>query len=291
MDCRDVLHMADSFISDELQNETSHQIQRHLEACPSCGVEIEARRRLRIALRVAFERAPELQPTPGLSARVRQRLDRASLDDRRRAPIPGLWLVLATAATIFIAVAGAFYMRPVGTPADTLVRDAIGDHRNCALTFRLPRSPVPLADAAQRFDRAYKLLLEFPPDRITTPDGRASVIERHSCAYGGRRFAHIVLRYRSSVVSLLVTSDDSRSGSGAPPEAAPHLHEPSIGGLSVVSVHATRHVILLVGDLPPASLTQLADAVSVPLSQQLQLVRSDSARENIARAPALRVRD
>ena len=42
-----------------------------------------------------------------------------------------------------------------------------------------------------------------------------------------------------------------------------------IDGLSVVSVTAALHAVLFVGDLSQGELTQLAEAISVPLSRRL----------------------
>ena len=47
MNCRDVREVADSFLGEELLTETNHEILRHLENCPTCRTEIDARRRLR----------------------------------------------------------------------------------------------------------------------------------------------------------------------------------------------------------------------------------------------------
>ena len=55
---------------EELLTETNHEILRHLDSCPSCRTEIEARRRLRGALRTAFNRDPELQPAGEFADRL-----------------------------------------------------------------------------------------------------------------------------------------------------------------------------------------------------------------------------
>ena len=74
MNCRDVREVADSFLCEELLTETNHDILRHLDTCPSCRTEIDARRRLRGALRTAFNRAPELQPAGAFADRLRDQL-------------------------------------------------------------------------------------------------------------------------------------------------------------------------------------------------------------------------
>ena len=70
MNCREVWKVADAF-GDEDVADTHYEVLQHFDACPACRAEIEARRRLRGALRTAFHRAPDLQPTDEFLARVR----------------------------------------------------------------------------------------------------------------------------------------------------------------------------------------------------------------------------
>src|SRR5437773_12173370 len=85
-------------------------------------------------------------------------------------------------------------------------RTAVGDHRNCALQFRLAEQPISLEEAAQRYGAAYRVLETRPPNDVITAVGPTHLLERHSCVYRGRRFAHIVFEYRGEKVSLLVTA-------------------------------------------------------------------------------------
>ena len=169
-------------------------------------------------------------------------------------------------------------MKRSAVPAEALARDAIGDHQNCALKYRLVRTPVPLEEAAQRFDSAYRLLLSAPPDDVPTPDGPARVTERHSCAYGARRFGHVIMEYHGRVVSLLMTTNDGGTGNVGQ-DAIPHLIGRPMNGLSVVSVNGTHHAILLVSDLDSAELAQLSRAVSVPLARRLEVSLSAGSRQ------------
>ena len=57
MNCRDVREVADSYLGEEVLPETNDQVLRHLGICPPCRTEIDARRRVRSALRDAFSRA------------------------------------------------------------------------------------------------------------------------------------------------------------------------------------------------------------------------------------------
>ena len=271
MNCRDVREVADSFLCEELLTETNHEILRHLETCPVCRTEIDGRRRLRGALRDSFSRAPELQPSAEFRNRLHDQLRGIATHGARRPSISGRWLALAAGVVLAVGVTGVLLTkrRPAG-PVEALARDAVGDHQNCALKYRLVRMPVPLEEAAQQFDSAYRVLLNAPPDNLSTPDGVARVTERHSCAYGAHRFGHVIMEYRGRVVSLLMAANDGGTGSAAR-EAIPHLIGRPVNGLSVVSVEGTHHAILLVSDLDTAELTQLSRAVSMPLARRLEV--------------------
>lgn len=270
MTCRDFRDVADSFLSDELLTETNHDILQHLDTCPSCRAEIAVRRQLRRSLRAAFDRDPGLQPPPDFRERLREQMRVADADAGRDRPSSRRWLILAAAAVLTVGLAGAVFMTRVMTPVDALARDAIGDHWNCALKHRKVRTPIPLEEAAQRFDRVYRVLLNAPPDETSTPTGPARVVDRHSCAFGTRRFGHVILQYRQHVVSLLVTADDERpAGVVLPPDLTPQLHGRPMSGLSVASIRAPHHVILTVSDLEGPELTQLSTTVSAPLVDQL----------------------
>ena len=86
------------------------------------------------------------------------------------------------------------------------------------------------------------------------------MLERHSCVYQGRRYGHVVFRYRGALTSLLVTD-------GTPP-ATPEL-EPSDSGPAVASLPAGRFLGFIVADLDRPSVLRLAQTLAEPLSQHL----------------------
>lgn len=225
--------------------------------------EIDGQRRLRGALRVAFDRTPELQPPVDFGARLRNQLHKTSRQPPAASAFP--WQGVAAGIALAASLAGGIFLNRTMPSADALARDAIGDHWNCALKFRLIRRPVPLEEASRRFDGAFRLLLSVPPDHFSTPGGPARVVDRHSCGYGSRRFGHVVIQYRDRVVSLLVTD-----GADEPGGAVPHQIGRSINGLSVVSVNGSRHAVLLVSDLDRTELTELSESVSLPLAKRLE---------------------
>jgi hypothetical protein len=259
MQCREVRELADSFLGEELITETNHEVLRHIESCPACRSEIDGRRRLREAVGTAVCRAPDLAPRPEFMARLQADLRTASgiAISRRRATL-GRWLALA--ATVVLAVGIGFLYR-VRAGGNELARAAVGDHQNCALQFRLTEKPISLADAARHYGEMYRIVEQLPPTDIVMTAGTARVLERHACVYGGRRFAHIVLRYRGKLVSVMVTAADTRHAAAVAPGA--------IDGMNVTSFAAGRQVVVVAGDISIADLQALTDAIAAPLTYAL----------------------
>ncbi len=270
MTCHELRRVGDSYLSGQLPAETNRHIRWHLETCSSCRKDLDERRRIHMALRGAFERAPELQPGVEFSARLRNHLRADAQRSRVRRIASRSWLALAAGLVLAIGLTGAFVLHRARASADALAQDAIGDHRNCALKYRLARMPVSLAEAADRFDRDYRLLIDAPRDEVSTPDGSIRVLERHSCVYQARRFGHVVMQYHDHVVSLLMTQDRREAGMLVPVDAFPRRIGQSDSGLTVVSVNGGGHAILLVSDLASAELTQLSTVIAMPLARQLR---------------------
>jgi anti-sigma factor RsiW len=271
MECRDVRELADSFLAEELLTETNHEILRHVETCPVCRADLAARRALRDQVRQAFQGAHDLDPNPEFMTQLRTRLQDTAQQGlaRRGLRFQGWW---ALAATVLLAVAlGLAYRgRDWISATGALARAAVGDHRNCALQFRLAEKPISLEEAAQRYGAAYRVLENLPATDITTAVGPAHVLDRHSCVYGGRRFAHIVFEYRGERVSLLVTAVEGSAPLALPGEALPHVTSAGrIDNMPVVSFRASRQMVFFAGDVAQGDLMKLADAVAEPLYRAL----------------------
>jgi anti-sigma factor RsiW len=256
MECRHVRDLADSFLSEQLLVETNHDLLRHLETCPDCRAEIAARRAMRDTLRAAFARAEDLRSRPEFAAELLTTL-RASQRGVSRRSILQSWWTLA-AGLVVVAGGGVFVRNSTArSRLATLAGEAAGDHQNCAVKFRLAERPIRLEDAGRRYGAPFAALATFVPPAV---DGTLEMLEQHACVYQGRRFGHVVFRYRGTLTSLLVTE-------GAPP-SAPEL-ETRDRGPAVASLPAGPFLAFVVADLDPQDVLRLARALAQPLSQHL----------------------
>lgn len=268
MDCKEVRSLADSYLSEQLLVETTHGVVQHIERCPACRAELEARRRLRDTLRSAFEHAPDLQPADAfldaLAARVR-----AEAVSIRPRPKWRAWLAVAAGVMVMVGLGAATTAWLAQAGLAELAHLAAGDHQNCALKFMLPERPITLTEAAQRFDAAFG-----PLERVTFPATTAGnhaieFVERHACVYNGQPFAHIVVRYRGVPVSLLI-ADVAGSGAGwwQGTTAAARVLAPA-GGFTLASFRSARRSVFVVSTLPPEAVMELAAAVTPPITEAL----------------------
>ena len=256
MECRDVREMADSFLSEQLLVETNHELLRHLETCPVCRAEMAARRALRERLRSAFVQAEGLRPRPEFAAELRTALRASQPGITRRSLLQSWW---SLAAGLALAAGGGVFVRnSTGrSRLATLAREAAGDHQYCAVKFSLAERPISLEDAGKQYGAFYAALATFEAPAV---DGPLELLERHACVYQGRRFGHVVFRYRGALTSLLVTD--------AAPPPAPEL-EPADSGPAVASFPAERFVGFVVADLDRQHVLRLAQAFAAPLAQHL----------------------
>ena len=285
MSCREFRELIDSYLAEELLVETNHEMIRHLEGCAACRVELDDRRRLRSRLKSAFTGAADLQPPPDFAAAIASRLRNVA-----RPPVSGRWRIsgwwaLAAGLALAVTIAGSGGLRRAASERLTglwtnnvtqamwqLAREAAGDHRDCALHFRLDEKPIPLEEAAVRYDSAYHGLREaVRSTRADRGDVPIDIVEDHSCVYKGRRFAHIVLRYRGQLVSVLVTkrndqSEASRGATASTPTIA-SLH--GVEGFEAATFSAPRHVVFVVSALDRHDTVAIARTIADSIYRHL----------------------
>jgi len=222
------------------------------------------------ALKRAFERSPDLQPRAEFIARLTTLRSQQPAEPRIRSFRAMRWL--AVAATFLLVCIGGYWNFEARLSADPLRDAAIGDHRYCALGLTTngheATDITSLTEAVTRYEAGFHALEDVPGDDIPTSGGTARVLNRHSCVFGGRRFAHIILDYRHTPVSLIVSRGAASRWSidGA---AAHALTTARSQDLTVVSIHTAEYAVFVVSGLPASELSPLADALSADLVRVL----------------------
>ena len=155
---------------------------------------------------------------------------------------------------------------PVTIVKTELAKDAAGDHRDCAVHFRLAEKPIDLEVAGRKYDAVYvNLTKAVLSDQGEVPLG-AEFVEAHSCVFQGRRFAHIILRYHGRLVSFLVTeigdSSEGKASAALASRGAQVIACSQFEGYQVSCFQTARHAVFIVSDLPEGDNLALARAVA-----------------------------
>ena len=273
MQCSDFREVSDSYLSDELLIETNHDVLRHLESCGECRLELAARRELRHELQTEFNQAPELQIPDGFSEDLRVRLKEEALH-RSASVIPRITYV-GIAASLLIAIGFGLVavqrwrasQRELAAWA-SLTSSAIADHRECALEQKLGGTIISLAEAARIYDPAYANLGDRTALQASLPAG-AQVMDAHSCASEGRRFAHLVVKYRDQMASIVVARNERNNKA---PIAMPGdlvAAFPS-GSFQVAAFQTASHAVFVISSLSATDNMRIARSVSPLLERQIR---------------------
>ncbi|HEX7316469.1 MAG TPA: hypothetical protein VF297_21380 [Pyrinomonadaceae bacterium] len=317
MECSDFYEIADSYLGDELLVETNHEVLQHLEGCAACRRELAARRGLRARMRTAFSGDPALAPRTEFAERLRTDLRAKALRPAKSRFIfgrVGRWPA-AVAASLLIVVALSFFalqqrrsLQPApdemtaaggresqpphqGAPDAhisnaglRLSESAAGDHRDCAIKFRLAEAPIDLEEAGRKYDRAFINLASVVKNRSADLTGQFEFIESHACIFKGRRFAHVVLKHQGHVVSLLVAELEqdeqsaTRSEQAAPPQDARGqvIACSRSEGFQVSCFETARHAVFVVSDLSEADNLAVARAFAPSVQEHIARAEHDA---------------
>jgi hypothetical protein len=295
MRCHQFREIADSYLGHDLSVETTQAVNLHLANCAECYRELSARRELRTRLRDALINAPENRMRPEFANILRTRLrDYAQSNpnasvvafDSKSASTTFSRVAAATlAACLLLAFGiGAAVWRewqtrrnPVAVSADgskpgqpldlsiaSLAKSAVGDHRDCAIHFRLSEEPIDLDEAGRNYDPSF-ISLSSAVLSSELPTG-VEFLEAHSCIFESRRFAHIVLKYQGRLVSLLITAKEGNMRTAQPslPTASQDavIECSQFDGYRVSYLPTARHAIFVVSDLSEGANLALARALA-----------------------------
>lgn len=311
MRCQEFKEMMDSYLGDELLVETNHEVLRHLENCAVCRGELAARRGLLTQIRSAVKAAPDARINPVFARRLEANLRDAALRPTVWAKIrSGTFLnspILATtvAACLLLGVLfGVNWLRDSPVPENNVARqnqinrsvessqsiepgmaqiiqaawreithDAVGDHENCALHFRLAEDPITLEKAADKYGKFNKDLDKtvieylrevFNRNASGTAANKIEIYESHSCVFEGKRFAHVILLYKNQRISVLVTE------ANLPGENNEDIFSEAIKDAFVARFRTARHAVFVISNLTAGENVTIAEALAPAVRRHIE---------------------
>ena len=269
--CEKIRGHLDSYVSKELLTETSHDVLRHLEKCPACSSELEARTRLRTQLKAAVERQ---SVPPELQVRVRERI-RAQQSRSWFDAISLRWAAVAAGVVVSAGLwvnysrerlpsltdrpAQNAYIQKVSATLAAALRAGLMDHIHCSIFRKYPKGPPPVERMEHELGPSYAGLL--PVVKAAVPaDYR--VIMAHECGYAGRKYIHLTMQNGGDLISLVVakklpgeslaTMTETTHSSGVP------VYESAAGRYEVAGFEAGDYLAFVVSDLRRKTNLELA---------------------------------
>lgn len=242
--CARVMRRFDSYLAGELTVETNHEILEHLECCPDCRSELEARERLRAAVKHSAAATPD--PAPGFETRVKA-LVGATPPPRSLSLAPVVLLaasVAGIAALTLLLKPGLLHLGP-DTPGAVSVDDSALDlaarnHLECALKGTWPEE-APLEAVAAKLDPAMAAVFQAVAPRLAGYHPVAA----HLCSHGGREFFHVIFRKdgTSGPEGLVSFAANRKSPAGS---AAVALRGSRVRGVYVAGAESVDWMVFIV---------------------------------------------
>jgi len=258
--------------------ETNHEILEHLERCPGCRAELDARERLRAAVKRSGTDTPG--PASEFEARVKELLGATPLP--RSLPLAPVVLLAASVAgiaalTLFLKP-GLLHPGPETTASAGRVVDesafdlAARNHLECAQKGAWPAT-APLEAVSAKLDPDLAPVFKAVAPRLTG----YRAVAAHLCEHGGREFFHVVFRKdgTSGPEGLVSLAANRKSAGGLPPlrvlyeshfemagrPATAVLRGGRQRGLDVTGAETADWMIFLVSSRGPEENLELARAV------------------------------
>ncbi len=214
--CERIRRQLDEYLSNELPVEATGEVLRHLEGCQACSQELEARTKVRDALRKAVV---SQAPPEALRQSIRSRL---------RETQPGFWggsreiswaLALAGLAVVVlggIAAQQAIKMLQGRRIVAGVLALGVSDHVQCAIKgHNYPEVANPPEVLRKKLGTQFAGLLEVVQQNLPGFE----VLESHICSIPGspRKYVHFITRGHGTILSVILTKSE---GAQLPRKAA-----------------------------------------------------------------------
>src|ERR1035437_1929779 len=286
--CLRVRRQLDAYLSNELLIETTSEVLRHLESCEACSRELEARTRVRGALRrVAASHVPPEELRQAIQRQLRKRQP-GYLGGSRRLT----WaLALATAVVVLggIATERWITLQRGRRVVASVLAIGVSDHIQCAIKgHNYPDIAPPPEELRQKLGPHYAGLLEVVQQKLPGFE----VLEAHICSIPGspRKYIHFITRGRGTILSVILTrSEGAQLPNGkaftSNVSSPVNLYEAHLDGMNAAGFESRGYLGFVVSDLSPATTMELAKGLAPSLKAALEAGNGSAARLELCPVP------
>jgi len=252
--CKVTRRYLDAYVSNELLAETNLDVSRHLETCGDCSNALDTLLHVRNLLRKAVEH--EIVP-PGLNRKIQNKLREGTIH-RERVSFWSRWAMVA-AMILLLCVAGwgtyrvwnLYHQSNLSQLTASILKIGLGDHIHCAIDSQFAKQHYTFEKMSQELGPEYAGLVPLVKKRIPP---EFEIVAAHRCSFNGRRFVHLVLKNRETVLSLAITKKEGESfpqggllaawsASGVP------LYEDQVHGMEVAGFETRDYLAFVVSNL------------------------------------------
>jgi len=273
--CERMRRQLDAYLSNELLVETTGEVLRHLETCEACSRELEARTRVRDALRRAVaNQVPSDELRRAIQRRVRE--TRPSF----LGGSPRLAWAVALAGLVVVVLGAVAIQQWISVQRGRRVVDGVlalgvADHVQCAIKgHNYPEVANPPEVLRKKLGPQYAGLLEVVQRNLPGFE----VLEAHICSIPGspRKYVHFITRGHATILSVILT----RSEGAQLPRAAllrseasggVDLYEAHLEGMNAVGFESKGYFGFVVSDLDKSTTLQIAGVLALPLKNALEI--------------------
>lgn len=287
--CGRIRRHLDAYLSNELLVETTSDVLRHLESCEACSRELEARTRVRDALRrVAVSQIPPEELRLSIQRQLRK-MQPGFLGGPRR-----LTWVVALAGVIVVVLGGIVTQQWIRVLhgkqiVASVLALGVSDHLQCAVKgHNYPDIANPPEQLRQKLGPQYAGLLEVVQQKLSGFE----VLEAHICSVPGspRKYVHFIARGRGTILSVILTRSEGAqfpSGktfrSGASDSV--NLYEAHLEGMNAAGFESKGYLGFVVSDLSRDTTVQIASVLAPPLKAALDAAGPSEARVDLDALP------
>ena len=272
--CERIRRQLDAYLSNELLVETTSDVLRHLESCESCTRELEARAKVRDALRkAAATQIPPEELRLAIERRLRE-VHSGHFGGSRR-----LTWAVALAALAVVVLAGLATQQWIRVLKGRrlvagILALGVSDHLQCAIKgHNYPGIANPPEVLRQKLGPQYAGLLEVV--RQNLPD--FEILEAHVCSVPGspRKYVHFITRGHGTILSVILTRSEGaqlpagmmlRSGTSGNVD----LYEAHLEGMNAAGFESKGYFGFVVSDLNRDTTMQIAHELAPPLNAALE---------------------